>query len=308
MAGKRMRVVGSVSGRKEWGSIAAFFGPATALFLLFVMFPVVMSFFNSMHILRMDLGMQREFVGLAHFVELFGDTLFGISVKNSLIWSFVAPLIEIPAAYLLALLLYRKTRGWRIFRVAWFSPMLFSFVAVGVIFRWIFNMDWGALNVFLRAVGLDAWAVNWLGRFDTALPSLIGVVGWKFLGFNMVIFLAALHAVPEEILEAARIDGASAIRTQLRIVLPLMRPTVANLLILCFIGKMRQFELVWVMTMGGPMHRTETVATYVWKRAFDWRTLDLGYPSAIAVLWFIIILALTVLLRRVLSPKDSLEY
>jgi multiple sugar transport system permease protein/raffinose/stachyose/melibiose transport system permease protein len=129
-----------------------------------------------------------------------------------------------------------------------------------------------------------------------------------FAGFNMVVLLAAIHAIPADYLEAASIDGARAWQRTTRIMVPLLRPTIVNLVILDFIGKMKQFALVWVMTRGGPMWGTETVATYVVKRAFEWKTLDLGYPSAIAVIWFVIIFGLSLLLTRVLQRREALEF
>lgn len=291
------------------GDRMLFLGPALCLFVLLILFPLLMTFYNSLHVLRMDLGMMSSWVGLRHYIELLTeDDIFRMSVRNSLVWAVSAPFWEIPVSYLMAVYLNRQIKGWRSFRVFWFTPMLFSFVVTAVIFRWIFNYEWGAVNVVLRLFSLDMLAVDWLGRMDTALPSLIFVQGWKFLGFNMVIFLAALQGIPKNLVESARLDGATGFKTQIHIVIPLLRATIANLVILCFIGKMRQFELVWLMTNGGPMHHTETVATYVYKRAFNWRTLDLGYPSAIAVFWFIIILLLTITLRKILLSRETLEY
>ena len=115
---------------------------------------------------------------------------------------------------------------------------------------------------------------------------------WKWLGFNMIVFLAALHALPDEVLGAAELDNCGWFAKLVYIIVPMLRATIVNLLVLSFIGKMMVFDLVWIMTGGGPLWSTETVSTYVYKRAFEWNTFDLGYPSAIAVLWFVIILAL----------------
>src|SRR5204863_9749629 len=136
----------------------------------------------------------------------------------------------------------------------------------------------------------------------------IFVTTWMFVGFDMVILLAALHAVPPEYVEAARIDGATYLQVVRHVWIPLLRQTLVNLLILCVIGKLKQFALVYVMTRGGPLWATETVATYVIKRAFEWKTLDLGYPSAIAVIWFVIIFGLSLLLTRVLQRRETLEF
>ena len=153
-----------------------------------------------------------------------------------------------------------------------------SYPVVGVIWLWVYNYDWGMANLVLRAVGLGDYAQAWLASPATALPALILVTTWMFAGFNMVVLLAAIHAIPADYLDAARVDGAGAARRVVHVLVPLLRPTLVNLAILDFIGKMKQFALVWVMTRGGPMWGTETVATYVVKRAFEWKTLDLGYP------------------------------
>jgi ABC-type sugar transport system permease subunit len=140
------------------------------------------------------------------------------------------------------------------------------------------------------------------------LYSLLAMIVWKFAGFSMVIFLAALSSLPEELLDAARIDGANYWQLLRYIIVPLLRVVIVNLFILSWIGKMVQFALVWVTTRGGPVHYTETIATYVQKRAFEWRTLDLGYPSALAVLWFLVVFIGALVLNRLLQAEEILEY
>jgi ABC-type sugar transport system permease subunit len=295
--------------RRPWGAIGIFMGPALLFYLAFIIYPVLVTFYNSVHILRMDLGMAYEYVGLQHFREILTqDTIFWIAARNSLTWGLVAPLIDIPLALILALILYSKVPFARFFRTVWFTPLLMSYPVVGVIWLWVYNYDWGMANLVLRAVGLGAYAQAWLASPTTALPALILVTTWMFAGFNMVVMLAAIHAIPVEYLEAARVDGAGVWHRVLHIIVPLLRPTMVNLAILDFIGKMKQFALVWVMTRGGPMWGTETVATYVIKRAFEWKTLDLGYPSAVAVLWFIAIFGLSYGLTRFLQRREALEF
>ena len=286
-----------------------FLGPTVALYLAFAIYPVLVTFFNSVHTLRMDLGMQYEYVGLEHFQEILAsDEVFWRAARNSLTWGLVAPMIDIPLALLLALGLYGRVPFAKVFRTVWFTPVLMSYPVVGVIWLWVYNYDWGMANLVLRAIGLGEYAQAWLASPTTALPALILVTTWMFAGFNMVVMLAAIHAIPLEYLDAARVDGADGWRRTVYIVIPLMRPTMINLAILDFIGKMKQFALVWVMTRGGPMWGTETVATYVIKRAFEWKTLDLGYPSAIAVIWFIIIFGLSYAFTRLLQRQEVLEF
>ncbi|PYM11843.1 MAG: sugar ABC transporter permease [Candidatus Rokuibacteriota bacterium] len=270
---------------------------------------MLVTFYNSVHTLRMDLGMVTEYVGLQHFREILtSDDVFWKAARNSLVWGVVAPLVDLPLALTLALLLHARVPLARVFRTVWFTPVLMSYPVVGVIWLWVYNYDWGLANLALRALGLGDYAQAWLASPATALPALILVTTWMFAGFNMVVLLAALAAIPAEYLEAAVVDGAAGWRRVLHIVIPLLRPTLVNLAILDFIGKMKQFALVWVMTRGGPMWGTETVATYVVKRAFEWKTLDLGYPSAIAVIWFSIIFGLSVGLMRTLQRREVLEF
>ena len=295
--------------RRPWAPIALFLGPSLALYLAVIIYPVLVTFYNSVHTLRMDLGMLYEFVGLAHFHEILtSDDVFWRAARNSLTWGLVAPVIDLPLALVLALALASRVPFAKVFRTVWFTPVLMSYPVVGVIWLWVYNYDWGMANLVLRALGLGAWAQAWLASPVTALPALILVTTWMFAGFNMVVLLAAIHAIPQDYLDAARVDGATGWARLRHVLLPLLRPTLVNLAILDFIGKMKQFALVWVMTRGGPMWGTETVATYVVKRAFEWKTLDLGYPSAIAVIWFAIIFGLSWIFTRVLQRRDALEF
>jgi ABC-type sugar transport system permease subunit len=286
-----------------------FLCPALFFYFAFIIYPVLVTFFNSFHILRQDLGLAYEFVGLQHFKEILtSDEGCWRAARNSLIWGIVAPIVDMPLALALALVLHAKVPFARFFRTVWFTPLLMSYPVVGVMWLWIYNYDWGIANLVLRAIGLGKYAQAWLANPTTALPALILVTTWMFAGFNMVVMLAAIHAIPLEYLEAARVDGAGTWHRLIHIIVPLLRPTMVNLAILDFIGKMKQFALVWVMTRGGPMWGTETVATYVIKRAFEWKTLDLGYPSAIAVIWFIIIFGLSYGLTRFLQRREALEF
>ncbi len=295
--------------RLPWRTIVIFLTPTLVLYFGFTIYPVFMTFYNSFHTLRMDLGMKTEFVGLANFIEILTeDKTFRLAVIHSLTWALVAPPLEMTQALLLSLVLYSRVPFMRFFRTAWFAPVLMSFPVVGVIWMWIYNYDWGLVNVILRAIGGEALTRAWLGNTTTALPALIVVTTWMFTGFNMVVVLAAMHALPEDLLDAARVDGANWFNSVRHIVIPLLRQTMVNLMILSFIGKMKQFAIVWVMTRGGPLWATETVATYVIKRAFDWKTLDLGYPSAIATIWFVVIFSLSLLLTRVLQRREVLEF
>ncbi len=291
--------------RPAWAAIIPFLLPAAVFYVGLTAYPVVRTVWNSVHEV---LPAGDIFVGTAHYAELWLDETFWRAVRNTLTWAIAAPLLEVGIALLLALALYAKVPGGRFLRVAWFTPVLMSYVVVGILWTWIYNYDWGAVNVLLRAVGLEDWANPWLGTTGTALPALILVTTWMWTGFNMVVLLAALHSLPSEVIEAAELDRCSWAAKLWHIVIPLVRPTLLNLLVLSCVGKMKIFDLVWIATKGGPLWSTETVSTYTYKRAFEWSTFDLGYPSAIATVWFVIVMAGVGLLTWTLRQRQRLEY
>ena len=289
------------------GAIVALLLPALIMYTAFTAYPVVRTIYNSVHTVLPN--QADRFVGLANYAALLtGDTIFWRAVRNTLTWAIAAPLLEVSIALLLALALYARLPGARLFRIAWFTPVLMSYVVVGIIWMWIFNFDWGAANALLRFLGLDAWARAWLGHPDTALPALILVTTWMWTGFNMVVLLAALHSLPSEVLEAAELDNCGWLKKLWFVIIPMIRATILNLCILSFVGKMKIFDLVWIMTQGGPLWSTETVSTYVYKRAFEWSTFDLGYPSTIATIWFAIVLGGVLLLTWLFRSREKLEY
>jgi multiple sugar transport system permease protein/raffinose/stachyose/melibiose transport system permease protein len=291
--------------RPPWGAIVAFLLPAFTVYLAFTAYPVVRTLWNSVHTV---LPRNAEFVGFANFAALARDDLFWRSVRNTFVWACVSPLAEVTIGLLLALALYARNPGRRFFRIAWFTPVLMSYIVVGIIWVWIYNYDWGAANAILRAVGLGAYVQAWIGDPKLALPSLIFVTTWMWTGFNMVVLLAAMHSLPAEVLEAAELDNCGWAAKLWHVVMPLIRPTILNLVVLSFIGKMKIFDLVWITTKGGPLWSTETVSTYLYKRAFEWSTFDLGYPSTIAVVWFVIVLAGVLGLTWLFRTRERLEY
>jgi len=290
-----------------FGTIMAFLTPALLIYLAFTAYPVLRTFYNSVHIIRPK-G-ENEFVGLTNFVELLtSDALFLQAVKNTMIWAGVAPFLDVGVGLLLALALYSAVPFARFFRIAWFTPVLISYVVVGIVWMWIYNYDWGILNGILRAIGLESWTHAWIGDPNTALWAIIFTHTWKWAGFNMVVCLAALSALPREVLEAAELDNCNWLKRFWFVMIPMIRPTLVNLLVLSLIGKMKVFDLVWIMTQGGPLWSTETVSTYVYKRAFTWSTFDLGYPSAVAVVWFVVVLACVLAIKIAFRERDRLEY
>jgi raffinose/stachyose/melibiose transport system permease protein len=287
-------------------SIAVFLGPTVLVYVGLTAYPVLRTLYNS--VLRIKPRGIEEFVGLANYAELTRDTIFWKAVGNTLIWAGVAPVLDVGVGLLLALCLYAKVPFARFFRVAWFTPSLISYVVVAILWTWIYNYDWGAANEVLAWIGLGRLRTAWIGNPATALWALIFVDVWKWAGFNMIVCLAALHSLPTEVVEAAELDRCGWIAKLVFVAVPMIRTTLTGLLILGFIGKMKVFDLIWIMTRGGPLWATETVSTYVYKRAFDWNTFDLGYPSALASVWFAVVLAGVMTLGRLFRQRDRVEY
>jgi multiple sugar transport system permease protein/raffinose/stachyose/melibiose transport system permease protein len=293
--------------RKPWGSIALFIAPVMIYYCFFIIYPIGATIYNSFHTMYPRSGrIITEFVGLRNFRELFEDEIFLLSIRNTAIWAIIGPTVEMFVATTLAFIVYFRVPFYRFYRIAWFTPILITGVIVGIVFKWIFNYEWGLVNVGFRALGLESLAINWLGKPNTALGVVIFVHFWNTFGYSFILLLAGLSAVSREVLESAQIDGASSMRICTAILFPIILPVFITTTILSFMGKMRAFHVVWVLTNGGPMHHTETVATYVQKRAFGWATLDLGYSSAIAVFWFILVILGVVLINRWLQSKVEL--
>lgn len=287
-----------------WGAIVVFLAPPMLYYAVFILYPIVATFYYAFHSIVPEGGrLVTHYVGLQNFGQLFSDDIFFRAVNNTIIWAVAGPLIEMVTATALAFFVYYRVPLHRFYRTAWFAPMLVSGVIVGLVFKWIFNFDWGLINAALRGLGLSDLALNWLGRRDTPLAVVIFVHYWATFGYSFILLLAGLSAVPEEVVEAAHIDGASRVQTSLRVLLPILMPTFITVLILSFMGKMRAFHIVWVLTGGGPMHFSETVATYVQKRAFGWNDLDLGYPSAMSVVWFGVVMIGVGLIHRWLKSR-----
>ena len=219
------------------GAITAFLLPALVVYAALTVVPVLRTFYNSTHLVVPN--KPSQWVGFSHYIALWNDFIFWKAVWNTLTWAVVAPVLEVAIATLLALCLYARVPFSRFLRVAWFTPVLMSYVVVGILWMWIYNYEWGPLNSLLRAGGLGGFAQPWLGLPSTALPSLIVVTTWMWTGFNMVVILAAMSSIPPEVLEAAELDNCGWLAKLWFVILPLIRPTLLNLVILSFIGKMK---------------------------------------------------------------------
>jgi len=299
-AARRRRTTGSWRSRLE---IAVLTGPALAVFLLFVIFPVVAAAYYGFFRWA-GYGVPTQFVGLQNYVTILQDPTFLAALGHNGVIVVLSLVLQGPIAILLALLLNRKMRGQTLIRVLIFIPYVISEVVVGTGWSLILQTT-GALNSALQAVGLGALKVDWLANPDVAIWTLMGIITWKYVGFAVILFLAGLQGIPEELTEAASIDGASFWQIQRRITLPLLGPTIRIWAFLSVIGALQLFDLVYIIwgqyvasTAG-----TSTMATYM---VVNGRNAgSYGYGNAVAVVLFLVSLIVALLYQRVVLRRDT---
>ncbi|PVZ93356.1 ABC transporter permease [Amnibacterium flavum] len=278
-----------VRDRAVW---AAFLLPALAVYALFLIYPVIQSGVLSFTSWAGP-GRAATVVGLENYTELLADPVFWRAMGNTALLLFVSIVIQLPIGLGLALIVATAARAKRFWRAIYFIPTLMSTVAIAILWRLIYSPDFGIINGFLRAVGLGDLAQGWLGQSSTALAAVLATNIWQWAPFYMVIYLAALAGINGEVYEAAALDGATPWQRFWYVTLPLLKPVLITTSILSLAGSIKAFDLVYIMTGGGPSSSTELLATYMFRQGFD--NYRLGYASTIAVVMFLITFVLTVL-------------
>lgn len=270
-------------------TIILFLLPSFVLMAVFVVWPILSSFEISLYKWN-GIDPVRTPIGLDNWTRLLGDSIFWRAFGNNLIVVVLSIAIQMPLALLLAIMLERAGRRFmfRVFKTIYFFPMLMSSVAIGILFKYIYDPSFGIVNQVLRDLGLPGR--SWLGDPSLALFSVIMVICWQYTPFYMILFLAALNGIVEDMRDAARIDGATDFQYYTRIAIPLVRGTVRTGIILSLIGSLKYFDLIWVMTEGGPNNASELMATYMYKKAFP--SFEMGYGSTVASALFIIVMVI----------------
>ena len=272
---------------RKSAAAALFLLPAFVFLSVFIVWPVLLSIQLSFYDWN-GIAPVRTFAGLANWRALAADSVFWKALGNNLIVVVLSIGIQLPVAMALAVLLHRGGNKLKIFKVVYFFPMLMSTVAVGALFKAVYDVQFGAVTPLLRALGLAGFARDWLGDARVALFSVIAVICWQFIPFYMILFLARLTGIPNELREAAAMDGATGGQYFWRVELPLMRGIIITAMTLSLIGSLKYFDLIWVMTEGGPSRATELMATYMYKEAFS--SFRMGYGSTIATAMFVIVM------------------
>ena len=277
-----------------WGYL--FILPNFLGFLLFMLVPIIMALVFSFT--NYDVISQMDFVGINNYVGLFTDDQFITSLLNTLWFAVLTVPTGVILALLLAVLFNRQIRGISIFRTFVFIPVITSMVAVSLVWSMLYEDNAGLLNTLLGYVGLGP--VHWLTDTNIAMISIAIMSVWKGLGYNMTIFLAGLQGVPGELYEAATIDGATARQKFMKITVPMIAPTTYFVTLMALIGSLQVFDQVWIMTQGGPVDATKTVAMYLYQYGFQF--YKMGYACAAAYVMFILVFIVS-LIQNISSKK-----
>ena len=258
-------------------------------FALLTLVPIVILFYMSFT--NWNVFGKADWVGLANFQRLIGDGSFRISVLNTLYYSAMHIPLTLVISLGLALLLNNKLRGVAFFRTAAFFPYITSIVAIAVVWNLLFSPDYGPINEFLRFIGIQN-PPGWLTSTDWAMPAVVIVSTWRDMGYYMILFLAGLQTVPRELHEAARVDGANVWQRFVNVTLPCLRPTMFFVIVMLTINSFKIFDLILVMTNGGPGQATLVMSQFIYRKGFE--ESQFGYASAAAVVLFFMCIIVTV--------------
>lgn len=262
-------------------------------FTLFMIIPIFMGFYISLT--DYDGFKQMNFVGFQNYIDMFSDGYFTVSLKNNILFTLITVPLTLVVSLLLAVGVNSVRAGSKVFRMLFFFPYITSMVAVGIIWTLLFNPKVGPINNMLRAVGI-ANPPGWLLSTTWALPAIMIVQIWKMSGYYMIIFLAGLQGIPTQLYEAAKIDGANKLQLFFNITLPMLSPTTFLVMILLVINSFQVFDLVSIMTEGGPGRATNVLVYRIYQEGFKYN--HFGYASAEAYFLFAIILVVTIIQFR----------
>ena len=283
--------------------IFLFLLPAIILFLLFVVYPIFQSMYYSFFNWK-GFGPAVDFVGLDNFTNIMKDKVFMIALRNGFLIIVLSLAVQLPLSLLLAVLVGRDLPGRVIFRTIFFLPYVLSEVIAALMWLFILNPDpeRGFINAVIAFFGGETQA--WLGDTSLVMPAIFAALTWKYFGYHMLLFMTGLQNIPSEIEEAGRVDGANAIQNFFYITLPLLTSTIRTSVYISVLGSIQQFILVWIMTKGGPVNASETMATYMYR--FGFVRFQLGYGSAVAIYMFLICLIFSLIYQRLTRQPDDL--
>lgn len=275
--------------------------PALTLYIVFLLYPIFQSIFMSLFQWNGIASVPMSFVGIDNFVKIFSSNRFWASVGNSVWFMAGGFLVLMPLAFLLSLVITSNMRGARFLKSAFFMPVVLPITAVGLVWTYLLTPNGGLFASVLEAFGLPA--INFLGDPKLAIKTVVLVNEWIYAGLNMLIFAAGMVAIPDELFEAANIDGANRIQQIWHIMIPNLKESFKIFSVMCVTGCLRSFDLIYVMTGGGPAHATEMPATLLYNEAFKYQ--NFGGGNAIGVFILVVGLTLSAVLNKFLTSEES---
>jgi multiple sugar transport system permease protein len=276
-------------------SAYVFLLPGILIFSVFTLAALIFAIYLTFHrwsIIEPD----KPFVGLSNYRDMIHDKQFTQSVLNTIYFSGASVPISMAIGLLLALLVNLPLRFRALFRTAFYLPVVTPFVVSAILWKWLYNGDYGLFNYYLLKAHIIDGPLLWLSDKNLAMPAVILMSVWAGTGFSMVVYLAGLQTIPEELYESARLDGANAWQRLRYVTIPMLRPTTLFLLVMGIIGSLQVFTQIFVMTNGGPVNRTTTMVYYMYLWAFKY--FDMGYASTLAFALFLMLLVFTALQLR----------
>ena len=286
--------------------IFLFMLPAVAIYMVLAVIPIVQSLYFGFFSWPGIQGVELKFVGLQNFIDMFESKEFLLSLRNVLQYMLLTLVIQIPLAYGLAILLGKFYKGFKLYKVFYFFPVVLPLTATSLLWSFIFfPNDTGVLNMVLNALGLENLTTAWLLNPHTALNCITITNVWAGFGYHMMIGFAALTSIPEQILESAELDGAKGFKKLRYIILPIIWESVKISVVLIVTGNLKQFDMVFVMTGGGPNGLTQLPATLMYFEAFRYNHYGLG--SAISAFLFVVCIVLAVVSMKAME-REKIEY
>jgi raffinose/stachyose/melibiose transport system permease protein len=283
-------------------TITLFLLPAAVIYILLVILPVVQATYYGFFKWN-GLGPATNFVGLENYVRILSDDIFLGAVRHNLALIALSMITQLPLALACALLVGRKLRGRSVFRMVYFLPFVLSEVVTGLIWSFIYHPRAGLLNWILSIIAPNWDPPSWLGTPNSlVLASIFVVITWKYFGYHMILYVAGLQNIPSEVEEAAQIDGASSWQVIRYVIIPLLGPTIRLTIYLSVLGSLQIFDLVWVMTQGGPANVSNTMATYLYQ--FGFLRSQLGYGSSVAVIMFLMCFGFSLIYQQRVMRRD----
>ncbi len=283
------------------GAIAVFLAPALVLFLLLVAVPILVAGYTSLFKWN-GFNLPDNYVGLDNFARAFQDPVFLGDLRRGLILIALSVLIQLPVSLALAMLLNQPIRGRAVYRLVFFAPYVLSEVTTAVLFTLVFSPNRGLGTAIFSWIGSEELGGSLFADPDLVLYTLFFVISWKYFGFHMILYLAGRQGIPRELTEAATTDGASSWQVFRHVTLPLLGPTIRVSVFLSVIGTIQLFDMVWVLTGGGPIHSSETMAVTMFQYGF--RRFEVGYASAISIVMFLLSLVFALFYQRYVLRRD----